>query len=54
MWLSTDEESQGIGRRDIVVAWSGTSMPCEWLADIRTGMVRTDEDHKRVKVAKGS
>ncbi|KAL9670429.1 hypothetical protein QQ045_007981 [Rhodiola kirilowii] len=51
--VSTDEESERIGRRDIVVAWRGTSMPCEWFADIRTGMVRLDQDHKRVKVAKG-
>uniref|UniRef100_A0A7N0RDM9 Fungal lipase-type domain-containing protein n=1 Tax=Kalanchoe fedtschenkoi TaxID=63787 RepID=A0A7N0RDM9_KALFE len=52
--VSSDEETQRIGRRDITVAWRGTAMPCEWFADIRTGMARFDEDQNvNVKVAKG-
>ncbi|XP_030972286.1 phospholipase A1-Igamma1, chloroplastic-like [Quercus lobata] len=33
--VSNDEESERIGRRDIVMAWRGTIAPTEWFTDLK-------------------
>lgn len=34
--VSDDEETRRIGRRDILVAWRGTVVPCEWFEDFQS------------------
>ncbi|KAK4254593.1 hypothetical protein QN277_009951 [Acacia crassicarpa] len=34
--VSDDEETRRIGRRDIVVAWRGTVVPCEWFENFQS------------------
>ncbi|XP_002531054.2 phospholipase A1-Igamma1, chloroplastic [Ricinus communis] len=55
--VTNDQESQRIGRRDIMVAWRGTVAPTEWYNDLRTDLeyFEEDQDHKKnhVKVQEG-
>ncbi|KAE7996136.1 hypothetical protein FH972_000884 [Carpinus fangiana] len=53
--VSNDEESERIGRRDIVMAWRGTVAPTEWFMDLKTKLERIDDDDQKgnIKVAKG-
>lgn len=50
--VSNNEESQRIGRRDILVAWRGTVAPSEWFSDLKTKLDRIDKG-KNVKVQRG-
>ncbi|KAJ8762057.1 hypothetical protein K2173_006659 [Erythroxylum novogranatense] len=47
--VSNDEESQRIGRRDIVVVWRGTVAPTEWLLDLRTKLEVLDDTKAMVQ-----
>ncbi|CAK9327623.1 unnamed protein product [Citrullus colocynthis] len=51
--VSTDEESDRIGRRDILVAWRGTVTPTEWYIDLKTKLKKIDRSNKKVKVQRG-
>ncbi|OVA03058.1 Lipase [Macleaya cordata] len=50
--VSDNEESQRIGRRDIVVAWRGTVAPSEWFEDLQNKLEPIG-DHGEVKVEHG-
>lgn len=51
--VSSDEESDRIGRRDILVAWRGTVTPTEWYIDLKTKLKKIDRSNKKVKVQRG-
>ncbi|XP_022994781.1 phospholipase A1-Igamma2, chloroplastic-like [Cucurbita maxima] len=51
--VSTNEESDRIGRRDILVAWRGTVTPTEWYIDMKTKLKKIDRSNKNVKVQRG-
>lgn len=41
--VSSDSESQRIGRRDIVMAWRGTVAPSEWYSDLKASLEHIGE-----------
>ncbi|KAF2305492.1 hypothetical protein GH714_005727 [Hevea brasiliensis] len=51
--VSNDEESQRIGRRDIVVAWRGTVAPTEWFTDLKTKLEQFDDDKRNITLQCG-
>ncbi|XP_023001410.1 phospholipase A1-Igamma1, chloroplastic-like [Cucurbita maxima] len=51
--VSDDEESERIGRRDILVAWRGTVTPTEWYIDLKTKLKKIDRSDKKIKVQRG-
>uniref|UniRef100_A0A6N2L2Y9 Fungal lipase-type domain-containing protein n=1 Tax=Salix viminalis TaxID=40686 RepID=A0A6N2L2Y9_SALVM len=51
--VSRKEESQRIGRRDIMVAWRGTVSPSEWFKDLTTSLEHIDSTNVKVQEGKG-
>ncbi|KAM3700899.1 hypothetical protein ACB094_05G132100 [Castanea mollissima] len=49
--VSNDEESERIGRRDIVMAWRGTIAPTEWFTDLKAMLERIGDG--KIKVQHG-
>ncbi|KAJ6345414.1 hypothetical protein OIU78_008144 [Salix suchowensis] len=47
--VSRKEESQRIGRRDIMVAWRGTVSPSEWFKDLTTSLEHIDNTNVKVQ-----
>ncbi|KAH8498903.1 hypothetical protein H0E87_017719 [Populus deltoides] len=47
--VSRREESQRIGRRDIMVAWRGTVSPSEWFKDLTTSLEHIDNTNVKVQ-----
>ncbi|KAK6917124.1 Fungal lipase-like domain [Dillenia turbinata] len=48
---NTEDESERLGRRDIVVAWRGTTAPAEWVQNIKIRLTPLGEGN--VKVERG-
>lgn len=53
--VANDKEMKRLGRRDIVVAWRGTVMRTEWVADVTDVQMRPDFEagQKKLRVEKG-
>ncbi|KAK9268172.1 hypothetical protein L1049_010614 [Liquidambar formosana] len=51
--VSTDDESERIGRRDIVIAWRGTIAPSEWFTDLMAKLEHIGDENSPVKVECG-
>ncbi|XP_031285903.1 phospholipase A1-Igamma1, chloroplastic-like [Pistacia vera] len=51
--VSSDIETERIGRRDIVVAWRGTVAPSEWFMDLKTKLDRFGSKQSRIQVQHG-
>ncbi|KAJ0082739.1 hypothetical protein Patl1_11183 [Pistacia atlantica] len=51
--VSSDMETERIGRRDIVVAWRGTVAPSEWFMDLKTKLDRFGSKQSRIQVQHG-
>ncbi|KAM3700897.1 hypothetical protein ACB094_05G131900 [Castanea mollissima] len=49
--VSNDEESESIGKRDIVMAWRGTISPTEWFTDLKAILERIGDG--KIKVQHG-
>ncbi|KAK6932134.1 Fungal lipase-like domain [Dillenia turbinata] len=47
--VSTDDESESLGRRDIVVAWRGTIAPAEWVQDVKVKLTPLGEGNVKVE-----
>ncbi|ERM94511.1 hypothetical protein AMTR_s00010p00263480 [Amborella trichopoda] len=51
--VSDDNESQRIGRRDVIVAWRGTVTPLEWVENIQERLESIEQHDVDVKVEHG-
>ncbi|XP_031285839.1 phospholipase A1-Igamma1, chloroplastic-like [Pistacia vera] len=51
--VSSDIETERIGRRDIVVAWRGTVAPSEWFMDLKTKLDKFGSKKSRIHVQHG-
>ncbi|KAK6917126.1 Fungal lipase-like domain [Dillenia turbinata] len=47
--VSTDDESERLGRRDIVVAWRGTIAPAEWVQNVKVQLTPLGEGNVKVE-----
>ncbi|KAK6932132.1 Fungal lipase-like domain [Dillenia turbinata] len=47
--VSTDDESERLGRRDIVVAWRGTIAPAEWIQNVKVQLTPLGEGNVKVE-----
>ncbi|KAK6932133.1 Fungal lipase-like domain [Dillenia turbinata] len=47
--VSADDESERLGRRDIVVAWRGTIAPAEWIQNVKVQLTPLGEGNVKVE-----
>ncbi|KAK6917123.1 Fungal lipase-like domain [Dillenia turbinata] len=47
--VSIDDESERLGRRDIVVAWRGTIAPVEWVQNVKVRLTPLGEENVKVE-----